>query len=128
MTALTLFRCCSRSELASFLTTVNSPLLQRPLAYYGAVELCHIAGMEQVLGLGWGAHQGSYRKLALASLGLCFNLLAPPCFGSKQMCACSLQAKSRFFLLASLVFRPVKGTHFPIVGKCLELLIPQGGS
>ena len=53
-----------------------------------------------------------------------FNLLPLPCFVSKQVCAHSSWAESRFltaFLLISLVFSPSKGTVFPVSDSRVEV-------
>lgn len=68
--------------------------------------------LERMLDLSWGTCQGSHRKPA-GVLGS-FNMLPPPCFGSKQTCMHSSQAKSRMLtapLSVPLVFRSAKGTH-----------------
>ena len=68
--------------------------------------------LEWMLDLSWGTCRGRHRKSA-GVLGR-FNLLPLPCFGSKQTCTNSSQAKSRMLtapLSVPLVFRSAKGTH-----------------
>ena len=89
-------------------------------------------GVGGELGSGWGTCQGC-RKL-VRGLGS-FNLLPPPCFGSKQVCLCSSQVESRFlwprrqsycFLnrLRGLVF-PVSDPRAGVPNRWFTLLTPQ---
>ena len=80
------------------------------------------AELESVLDLSRSTCQGSHRKPA-GVLGS-FSLLPLPCFGSKQTCMHSSQAKSRVItalLSVPLVFRSAKGTHPSLLKEDIQV-------
>ena len=87
--------------------------LSLALAAFTLVGSCAVEqdGPEWALSSGWGPSWSSHGKLTRVPSS--FNLVPPPCFGSKQICVQSSQAESRF--LTAPGFKRAKGTHPPNV-------------